>query len=117
MPAGTVLTVVFELAGQRFMGLNAGPRFPFTEAISLMVNCDTQEEIDDYWRKLTDGGREVACGWVKDRYGLSWQIVPSQILDMLSNGTPEQAGRVMHAVNNMIKLDIGELRRAFDGRA
>jgi predicted 3-demethylubiquinone-9 3-methyltransferase (glyoxalase superfamily) len=112
-PKGTVMTVDFELDGQRFAALNGGPSFKFTEAISLVVNCDTQEEIDYFWEKLSsEGGQEVECGWVKDKYGLSWQIVPTLLFDELFQGGDEQTERVLRAVMTMKKLDVEELKKA-----
>lgn len=117
MPAGSVLTVLFELNGQKFMGLNGGPVFKFTEAISLMVDCKDQEEIDYYWNALTaDGGQESVCGWLKDKYGLSWQIVPAEWEKLMNNKDKEKAGRAMKAMLGMTKLDIAELKRAFEGK-
>ena len=113
-PNGTAMSVTFELDGQRIMGLNAGPQFAFTEAISFVVQCDTQQEIDDFWSKLTDGGKGVECGWLKDRYGLSWQIVP-RILPQLLKKDPETSSRVMKALMQMKKLDIAKLQEAFEG--
>ena len=116
-PKGTVMTVDFELDGQRFAALNGGPTFKFTEAISLVVNCDTQEEIDYFWEKLSsEGGREVECGWVKDKYGLSWQIVPTILFDELFQGGEAQTERVHRAVMTMKKLDIEELKKAAAGK-
>ena len=113
--AGTVLTVAFELEGQSFTALNGGPEFKFNEAISFQVNCQTQEDVDYYWKKLSEGGDEKAqqCGWLKDRYGVSWQIVPIVLPEMLSDPDPERAGRVMEALLRMKKLDIAELKRAY----
>jgi len=106
-PIGTILTIAFELDGQKFTALNGGPQFKFTEAISFTVRCDSQQEVDDYWSKLTaDGGSEVMCGWLKDKYGLFWQIVPAQLPDLLSNVN------VVQAMYKMKKLDIAELERA-----
>ena len=114
MPEGTAMTVSFEIDGQTFNALNGGPQFKFTEAISLVVNCDTQEEIDRYWDQLTSGGgKPVQCGWLKDKYGLSWQIVPS-ILPKLASG--EKSGRVMQALMQMVKLDIAKLQAAADAK-
>jgi predicted 3-demethylubiquinone-9 3-methyltransferase (glyoxalase superfamily) len=112
--AGTVLTVAFELDGVAFTGLNGGPQFRFNEAISLQVNCDTQQEIDHYWNRLTDGGdaRAQQCGWLKDRFGLSWQVVPS-FMDRLMTTGGDKAERVMTAVLKMKKIDIAELERAY----
>jgi predicted 3-demethylubiquinone-9 3-methyltransferase (glyoxalase superfamily) len=116
MPKGTAMMVKFIINGQEFMGLNGGPQFKFTEAVSFAIDCETQQEIDEYWSKLTtDGGKEVQCGWVKDKYGLSWQIVPAIIGELLSKGTDEQNQRLMHAVWRMVKLDINELKKAFEG--
>ena len=116
-PKGKVMTVDFELDGQRFAALNGGPTFKFTEAISLVVNCETQEEIDYFWEKLSsEGGKEVECGWVKDKYGLSWQIVPTIVFDELFQGGDSQTDRVMRAVMTMKKLDIEELKKAAAGK-
>lgn len=114
--AGAVLTVEFTLAGRPFVGLNGGAHFPFTEAVSLMMNCDDQTEVDRLWDALTaDGGAPVQCGWLKDRYGLSWQIVPRALIEMMADPDRERAGRVMQAMMRMIKIDIGGLQRAYDG--
>lgn len=111
-PAGSVMTVVFDLAGQRFVALNGGPHFKFTEAVSFVVNCETQQEIDHYWSALTSGGgQEVQCGWLKDRFGLSWQIVPAMLDELLQAG-PDKARRVMGAVMKMKKLDLAALQSA-----
>ena len=114
-PAGTVMTVAFELDGQRFTALNGGPIFKFNEAISLQVHCETQDEVDHYWNKLSAGGDPKAqqCGWLKDKYGLSWQIVPRALLDMLTDSDRERAGSVMTAMLQMKKLDIATLKRAY----
>jgi len=117
MPAGTVLTVDFELDGVRFMALNGGPQFKFTEAVSFVVSCKSQEEIDELWRKLTAGGSEVQCGWLKDRYGLSWQIVPEAMEDWLKSDDDAGKQRMLQAIEGMVKLDIAALKRAFDGKA
>jgi len=114
-PKASVLTVDFELDGQRFTGLNGGPQFKFTEAISLLVNCETQEEIDYFWEKLSEGGQQVECGWVKDKYGLSWQVAPSNLMTELLTGDKQQVDRVMKAVMTMKKLDIAELEKAAAG--
>ena len=114
-PRGSVMTVVFDLAGQRFVALNGGPDFRFTEAVSFVVNCRTQAEIDYYWRRLSAGGKPGPCGWLKDRFGLSWQVVPEDIEDLLSPRNPARAGRVMAAVLQMSKLDLAVLRRAARG--
>jgi predicted 3-demethylubiquinone-9 3-methyltransferase (glyoxalase superfamily) len=115
-PEGSVLTVSFRLEGQEFTALNGGPHFKFTEAISFVVNCETQAEIDHYWQRLGEGGDERAqqCGWLKDRFGLSWQIVPAELPTLLAEG--EGAERVMRALLQMKKLDIAALRRAYEGR-
>lgn len=104
--AGTVMTVTFELAGQQFIALNGGPQFKFNEAISLSVDCATQEELDELWAKLTDGGEEGPCGWLKDKFGVSWQIVPRTLADLLSGPDPVKAERVMKALFGMKKIDI-----------
>ncbi|MDQ4008548.1 MAG: VOC family protein [Actinomycetota bacterium] len=114
--AGLVLTVEFELNGQRFVGINGGPEFTFDEAVSFEIDCDTQEEVDYYWdRLLADGGQESQCGWLKDRYGLSWQVVPTALGELLDDPDPERAKRAMEAMLGMVKLDIAALRRAADG--
>ncbi|HEY7691824.1 MAG TPA: VOC family protein [Gaiellaceae bacterium] len=110
--AGTVMTVTFELDGQRFVALNGGPDFSFSEAISFQVDCKTQEEVDEYWRTLSEGGEEGPCGWLKDRYGLSWQIVPARLVELLSDPDQAKAQRVMSAMLKMGKIEIGELERA-----
>jgi predicted 3-demethylubiquinone-9 3-methyltransferase (glyoxalase superfamily) len=113
-PKGTVMTVAFQLEGQEFVALNGGPQFKFTEAISLVVNCQTQEEVDEYWKKLSDGGQEVQCGWLKDKYGLSWQIVPTILGEMLSDRDPKKAERVMKAMLQMKKIEIKGLKQAYE---
>ena len=113
-PAGSVMTVEFELDGQRFVGINGGPQFTFSEAISLLINCKDQAEIDYYWEKLTDGGEEGPCGWLKDRYGLSWQVVPAGMDEIFSDPDPARAERAMQAMFGMSKLDIAALRSAAD---
>jgi predicted 3-demethylubiquinone-9 3-methyltransferase (glyoxalase superfamily) len=112
---GMVMTVDFELDGQRFTGINGGPAFKFDEAISLLINCETQEEVDYYWEKLTDGGEESQCGWLKDRYGLSWQVVPAGMEELFADEDKERADRAMQAMLKMRKLDVEELRQAADG--
>ncbi len=114
-PAGSVMVVTFELEGQKFMALNGGPVFKFTEAISLFVDCDTQEEVDELWSRLSEGGQEVECGWLKDRYGLCWQIVPRILLEMMSDPDPAKSARVTQAMLKMVKLDIAALKRAYAG--
>ena len=113
-PAGTVMTATFQLDGQEFTALNGGPYFKFNEAISLFVNCETQEEVDDLWEKLTDGGELSQCGWLKDRYGLSWQIVPTALGEMLGDKDPKKAQSVMQAMLQMTKIDIAALQRAYE---
>ncbi len=116
-PEGTVLTVIFALDGQEFTALNGGPEFKFSEAISLQVFCETQEELDSYWNSLTaDGGQEGPCGWLKDRFGLSWQITPIMLEQILTDPDPERTDRVMTAMFQMRKLDIAALQRAYDGK-
>lgn len=114
---GSVLTVAFEIDGQTFTALNGGPLFKFTEAVSFQINCETQEEIDYYWEKLTPGGDEEAqqCGWLKDRFGLSWQVVPTRMEEMFKDADSEGAKRAMNAMMKMKKIDINELERAFEG--
>jgi predicted 3-demethylubiquinone-9 3-methyltransferase (glyoxalase superfamily) len=116
-PAGTVMTVAFELDEQPFTALNGGPSFKFNEAISFQVNCETQEDVDYYWEKLSAGGDEKAqqCGWLKDQYGVSWQIVPSVLVEMLNDTETEKSQRVMTAMLQMKKIDIDELKRAYAG--
>ena len=113
-PKGSVMIVRFQLQGQEFLGLNGGPTFKFTEAISLMVNCDTQAEIDEYWEKLSAGGSTNVCGWLKDKYGLSWQVVPT-ILAELMKEDGRKSDKVMAAIMDMTKLDIAKLQRAYEG--
>jgi predicted 3-demethylubiquinone-9 3-methyltransferase (glyoxalase superfamily) len=113
-PKGSVMTVVFELEGHQFIALNGGPQFKFTEAISFSVNCDTQAEVNEFWEKLSRGGEEGPCGWLKDRYGLSWQVVPTVLGELLSDPDPGKSRRVMEAMLKMKKLDIAGLRRAYE---
>lgn len=113
--AGMVMTVDFELEGQRFTGINGGPEFKFDEAVSLLVHCETQDEVDYYWEKLSEGGEESQCGWLKDRYGLSWQVVPTGMEELFADSDPQRAERAMNAMLGMRKLDIEALRRAADG--
>ncbi len=112
-PAGMVMTVEFELEGRGFVALNGGPEFTFNEAVSLAVNCDSQEEVDYFWNALTEGGEEGPCGWLKDRYGLSWQINPVRLTELLEDPDREAAQRVMSAMLRMNKIDIAELERAY----
>lgn len=109
---GTVMTVTFELDGQEFLALNGGPQFTFSEAISFQVHCETQEEVDDFWGKLADGGEEGPCGWLKDRYGVSWQIVPTVLTDLIRDPDRQKSERVMRAMLQMKKIDIDALERA-----
>ncbi|MEQ4722018.1 VOC family protein [Nonomuraea sp. B19D2] len=114
-PAGTAMVVTFELAGQGFVALNGGPQFKFTEAISLYVDCDSQEEVDELWAKLTEGGEESQCGWLKDKYGLSWQIIPHRLQELLTDPDPARAQRAMQAMLGMRKIDVQGLEAAADG--
>ncbi len=115
MPAGTVLSATFQLAGQQFMALNGGPHHKFTAAISLFVDCDTQDEVDYYWDRLTaDGGVPDECGWLKDKFGVSWQIIPKALGELLGDKDPAKSGRVMEAMLKMSKIDIAGLQRAYD---
>jgi predicted 3-demethylubiquinone-9 3-methyltransferase (glyoxalase superfamily) len=116
MKAGSVMTVEFEITGQRFVALNGGPHFKFNEAVSFQVHCDTQEEIDYYWDKLTAHGEEGPCGWLKDRYGLSWQVVPTVLSEMLMDPDPNKSGRATKAFLQMKKFDIQALERAYRGQ-
>ena len=111
-PAGSVMTVEFELEGQEFIALNGGPHFKFTEAISFVVSCKTQAEVDYYWKKLSTGGKEVQCGWLQDKFGLSWQIVPTVLGELLSSKDAAKSQRVMEAMLKMVKLDIKKLKEA-----
>jgi predicted 3-demethylubiquinone-9 3-methyltransferase (glyoxalase superfamily) len=114
---GKVMSVEFELEGQRFMALNAGPHYKFTEAISFFVGCETQQEIDEFWSKLiTSGGAPSRCGWLKDKFGLSWQIIPNALSRMLSDKDPAKSQRVMNAMLQMDKLDLNRLQQAYDGK-
>lgn len=113
--AGSVITVEFELNGQKFLALNGGPQYQFTPAISLMVPCQDQDEVDYYWSRLSEGGQEVACGWVTDRYGVSWQVYPTVMGDMMTDPDPEKVRRVTDAMMKMVKLDIAALEAAYAG--
>ena len=113
---GTVMSVTFELDGQEFMALNGGPHFTFSPAISLFVNCKTQEEVDELWEKLSEGGEKSQCGWLKDKYGLSWQIIPSALGEMLGDTDPEKSKRVMQAMLQMKKIEISGLKQAYEQR-
>jgi len=114
LPAGTVLTVTFELDGQEFMALNGGPQFHFTPAISFYVPCETQADVDYYWEKLSEGGETEMCGWLKDKYGVSWQIVPNVLGELLNDPNPEKSKRVTQALLQMTRLDIATLKRAYE---
>jgi len=114
-PKGTVMTIRFELNGQEFIALNGGPHFKFNEAVSFVVNCETQQEVDEYWKKLTAGGKEVQCGWLTDKYGLSWQITPTILGQLIADKDPEKARRVMQAMMKMVKIDIEALKKAYQG--
>jgi predicted 3-demethylubiquinone-9 3-methyltransferase (glyoxalase superfamily) len=115
VPAGTLMTATFELEGRQFMALNAGPQFKFTEAISLYVDCKDQAEVDELWNKLTaDGGEESMCGWLKDKYGLSWQIVPAALNELMGDEDPAKAGAVMNAMLQMRKIEVDKLQLAYD---
>jgi len=111
-PKGSVMTVSLELDGQEFTALNGGPQFAFTEAVSFVVHCDTQQDVDEYWDKLTQGGRAVQCGWLKDKYGLSWQIVPKALPRLLQQTDPKKAQRVVQALMQMTKIDVAQLEQA-----
>jgi len=113
---GKVLTVSFEVEGQKFMGLNGGPLFKFTEAVSLFVNCETQEEVDDLWEKLSAGGTKDHCGWLKDKYGLSWQIIPKALMQLMGDPDPAKANAVMQAMLKMNKIIIADLQKAHEGK-
>lgn len=114
MPKGTVLTVTFEIFGQQFVGLNGGPHYQFTPAVSFFVSCETQEEIDEYWNKLAEEGRPEQCGWISDKFGVTWQIVPRVLNEMLQDKDSARAARVMRAMFQMVKLDIAGLQRAYE---
>ncbi len=114
-PKGTVMSATFQLKGQDFFALNGGPLFSFTPAISFFVNCETQQEVDELWEKLSEGGQKERCGWLKDKYGLSWQIIPSALGEMLGDKDPAKASRVMQAMLQMNKIDIKGLKQAYDG--
>ena len=112
-PKGSVMTIAFELEGQQFMALNGGPLFKFTDAISFVVNCDTQEEIDHFWEKLSEGGQQIQCGWLKDKYGLAWQIVPTKLGELMQGDDAARSQRVVQAMMQMKKLDIAALEQAY----
>lgn len=114
-PKGTVMVATFTLNGQEFTALNGGPQFKFTEAISLVINCETQDEVDHFWEKLSEGGKKSQCGWLKDKFGLSWQVVPTILDQLMQNPDPAKANRVMEAMLKMDKLDIAGLKQAAEG--
>jgi len=111
-PQGSVMTVAFELDGEKFVALNGGPNYTFSPAVSFVVNCETQQEVDHYWQRLSEGGEEIQCGWLRDKYGLSWQIVPTVLPELLQDKDAEKRKRVMAAMLKMVKLDIEALKRA-----
>ena len=113
-PKGSVMTVQFRLAGQDFVALNGGPHFKFTEAISFVVNCRSQAEVDYFWKKLSAGGKEIQCGWLRDKYGVAWQIVPTILGQLLSSKSPAKSEQVMQALIKMVKLDIKKLKQAYE---
>ena len=116
LPVGSVLTIEFEIEGQKFVALNGGPLFKFNESISFVINCETQEEVDYFWGKLTaDGGEESACGWLKDKFGMSWQVTPTVLIDMLNDSDEDKSGRVMQAMLQMRKIDVKALKDAYHG--
>jgi len=116
MPKGTVLTVLFQIEGQEFLALNGGPHFKFTEAVSFIVNCKTQKEIDYFWETLSKGGEKSQCGWLKDKFGLSWQVAPDNMDEMLSSKDEEKVNRVFQAVMKMKKIDLEKIKKAYSGK-
>lgn len=114
-PKGSVITATFQIEGQEFMALNGGPHFPFTPAISFFVNCETQQEVDELWGKLLVGGETMQCGWLKDKFGISWQIIPKALGEMLGDKDPQKSQRVMSAMMKMVKIDVEGLKRAYNG--
>jgi predicted 3-demethylubiquinone-9 3-methyltransferase (glyoxalase superfamily) len=114
--AGEVMTATFEIEGQEFIALDGGPQFTFTPAISFFVSCETQAEVDELWAKLTDGGEESQCGWLKDKFGVSWQIIPTALMELMSDPDDEKSSRVMQAMLKMTKIDVQALQDAYDGR-
>ena len=116
-PVGSVLTIEFEIEGQKFVALNGGPLFKFNESVSFVINCETQEEVDYFWGKLiADGGEDSACGWLKDKFGLSWQVTPTVLIDMLQDSDEKKSGRVMQAMLQMQKIEIPKLKAAYGGK-
>jgi predicted 3-demethylubiquinone-9 3-methyltransferase (glyoxalase superfamily) len=114
-PKGSVMTASFELEGQPFTALNGGPHFKFTEAVSFVVDCETQEEVDEFWERLSEGGQTQQCGWLKDKFGLSWQITPSVLIELMNDPDPQKSRRVTEAMLQMTKIDIAKLRQAYEG--
>ncbi len=114
-PKGSVMTAEFELEGQAFVALNGGPQFPFTEAVSFAVNCETQEEVNEFWEKLSEGGKKSRCGWLKDKFGLSWQVIPTVAIELLQDADTAKSQRVMHAIMQMDKIEIARLQQAAEG--
>jgi len=114
-PAGTAMVVTFELDGVQFMALNGGPEYSFTHAISFLINCESQDEVDYFWNRLSEGGETIQCGWLRDKFGVSWQVVPSRLGELMSDEDDEKSGRVMQAMLKMEKIDIAELERAYAG--
>ncbi|MFY9792989.1 MAG: VOC family protein [Candidatus Sulfotelmatobacter sp.] len=115
-PKGSVLTAKFEIEGQEFMALNGGPHFKFTPAISFFVNCETQQEVDELWEKLLAGGKAMQCGWLTDKFGISWQIIPKALGELMGDKDPQKSQRVMKAMMKMIKIDVERLKRAYEGK-
>lgn len=115
-PKGSVLIASFEIAGVQFQALNGGPQYKFTEAISMSVDCESQEEVDRLWAKLSEGGKEIQCGWLRDKYGLSWQIVPRRLIELINDADPARAARAFQAMLQMVKIDIATIETAADGR-
>jgi predicted 3-demethylubiquinone-9 3-methyltransferase (glyoxalase superfamily) len=115
-PAGTIMSATFQLEGQEFMAFNGGPHFSFSEGMSLFIRCQTQEEVDELWEKLSEGGEKQQCGWLKDRFGVSWQIIPTALMELMGDPDPEKSQRVVQAMLQMTKIDIEGLKRAYDGR-
>ena len=113
-PKGAAMSATFQLEGQEFIALNGGPQFTFSPAISFFVNCETQQEVDELWKNLSEGGREDRCGWLQDKYGLSWQIIPTVLLKMMSDPDPKKSSRVMKAMLQMVKIDVRRLQEAYD---
>ncbi len=115
-PAGTLMSATFQLEGQEFMAFNGGPHFSFTEGMSLFVSCRTQEEVDELWEKLSEGGEKSQCGWLRDKFGVSWQIIPTALMELMGDPDPEKSQRVVQAMLQMSKIDIEGLKRAYEGK-